>query len=404
MSGHLGLRLWVWLVAAALAVGLCGPALAHTRSESHTNWTIDGRVVRVSVTMSDLEAARIANGQRPDDRAMLAYLSPRLGVSTDAGACPTAVLPRTMLAATGYRRAEFAFDCPGASDMHLRFEAFFDLIANHVDLAQIQFTNGDFAEQIFTSDGRNLDLNASRGGTLAGASFLRFVQMGIMHIFTGVDHMSFLLGLMLISRRLRDLIFVVTGFTIGHSLTLGLAVTGLIRPHAEFIDALVALTIALIGVENLVVTMKRPARLALATGAFLLAMGVLRLTGAGVLPPLLLFGAALFTTCYLMISGQLQDMGRLRMVVTMIFGLIHGFGFAADLLESRLPREKLAEILVGFNLGVEFGQLTVVLAVTGVVVLARRLHVATSRAITVDTLASGLVGLGMFWFIGRSFA
>ena len=58
--------------------------------------------------------------------------------------------------------------------------------------------------------------------------------MGMMHIFTGVDHMSFLVGLVLISRRLRDLVFVVTGFTIGHSLTLALAVTGVIRPHAEY--------------------------------------------------------------------------------------------------------------------------------------------------------------------------
>jgi hypothetical protein len=118
---------------------------------------------------------------------------------------------------------------------------------------------------------------------------------------------------------------------------------------------------------------------------------------------MLLVGAAIFTCCYLLISGHLQDTGRLRMVVTMIFGLIHGFGFAADLLENRLPPEKLAEILVGFNLGVEIGQLTIVLLVTGIVVLARRVHLATPRAITTDVLASWLVGIGMFWFIGRSF-
>lgn len=397
------MRLWLWL-AAFLWLGLCGQAQAHTRSESHTTWTIDGRIVRVGITVPDLEAARIAKGRRPDDRQILTYLAPRTGVTAGPAPCPAAAAPRMVLAATGFRRAELAFDCPGDVAMHLRFEGFFDLVATHVDLAQIQFSNGDFVEQIFTTDARTLDLDASRGGMLAGAGFLRFVQMGIMHIFTGIDHMSFLLGLVLISRRLRDLIFVVTGFTLGHSLTLGLAVTGLIRPHAEFIDALVALTIALIGVENLVVTLKKPDRLALASGALLMAIGLLRLAGVGVLPPLLLIGAALFTTCYLMISGHLQDTGRLRMVVTMVFGLIHGFGFAADLLESRLPREKLAEILVGFNLGVEIGQLTVVLIVVGIVAAARRWHIATPRAITVDTLASALVALGVFWFIGRSFA
>ena len=394
------------LLLAALLVltGLCSPAQAHTRSESHTTWTVDGRIVRLGVTAPDLEVARIGHGARPSDGQILAYLQPRVGARVGGSACPLAAPPRMVLAATGFRRAEFAFDCPAEADMHLRFEGFFDLVATHIDLAQIQFDEGDFVEQLFSNDAREVDLTASRGGTLAGAGFLRFVQMGIMHIFTGVDHMSFLLGLVLISRRLRDLVFVVTGFTIGHSLTLGLAVTGLIRPHAEFIDALVALTIALIGVENLVVTLKKPDRLAIVSGAVLLAMGCLRLAGIGVLPPLLLIGAALFTTCYLMISGHLQDTARLRMVVTTVFGLIHGFGFAADLLESRLPREKLAEILVGFNLGVEMGQLTVVLVVTGIVVLARRLKIATPRAITVDTLASALVALGMFWFIGRSFA
>jgi len=393
-----------YLIALLLLIGGSGGAFAHTRSESHTSWTIDGRLVRVDATVPDLEARRIdPGGQRPTDAAMITYLRPRIGVVAAGRECPIAAPPRMMLAAPRFRRTEFIFDCSGTADMSLHFDAFFELVSTHIDLAQIQFQNGDFVEQLFTADGHMLDLKASQGGELADASFLRFVEMGIMHIFTGVDHMSFLLGLVLISRRLRDLIFVVTGFTIGHSLTLGLAVTGLLRPHGEYIDALVALTIALIGVENIVVTLKKPDKLALAAGGFLLAMAALRLLGYGSLPPLLLLGGAIFTGCYLLISGHLQDTGRLRMVVTMVFGLIHGFGFAADLLENRLPREKLAEILVGFNLGVEVGQLTIVLLVTGIVILARRMRLATPRAITTDVLASWLVGIGMFWFIGRSF-
>jgi hypothetical protein len=397
MMRQFGLIVLLWM-----AMG--GAAFAHTRSESHSSWTIDGRIVHVSVTAPDLEIARINKGQSPDNAHILAYLAPRVGVVNGGKACPQANPARMVQAAIGYRRAELVFDCPSDADMHLRFEGFFDLVPTHIDLAQIQFNNGDFVEQVFSNEARQVDVTQSRGGELAEASFARFIQMGIMHIFTGIDHMSFLLGLVLISRRLRDLIFVVTGFTIGHSLTLGLAVTGLVRPHGEYIDALVALTIALIGVENLVVTQKSPNKLAMASGLMLLAMGLLRLAGVGVLPPLLLIGGALFSGCYLMISGHLQDTGRLRIVVTTVFGLIHGFGFAADLLESRLPKEKLAQILVGFNLGVEMGQLCVVLAITGLVILARRLRIATPRAITVDTLASGLVMLGLFWFVSRSFA
>ncbi len=396
--------IWWRFVLAVLILLVSGPALAHTRSETHSTWTIDGRIIRVGVTIPDLEAARVADGRRPSDGQVLAYIAPRVGANAGDRACPSAIKPRMVLAATGYRRTEMVFDCPGSAPISLRFDAFFDLVATHLDLAQVQFASGDFVEQLFADDSRTLDLKKSQGGELGDAGFFRFVGMGVMHIFTGVDHMSFLLGLVLISRRLRDLVFVVTGFTIGHSMTLGLAVTGLIRPHAEYIDALVALTIALIGVENIVVSLRRPTKLAFASGAVLLVMAGLRLLGYGTLPPLLLFGAALFTTCYLFVSGHLQETGRLRMVVTTVFGLIHGFGFAADLLESRLPPEKLAEILVGFNLGVEMAQLTVVLAATGVVVMVRRARLATPRAITVDVLASWLVALGMYWFIGRSFA
>jgi hypothetical protein len=159
----------------------------------------------------------------------------------------------------------------------------------------------------------------------------------------------------------------------------------------------------LVGVENIVVSLERPAKLALATGGFLLVMALLSLGGVGLLPPVLLLGAAIFSAAYLLISGQLQESGRLRMVVTTIFGLIHGFGFAADLLEAKLPPEKLAEILFGFNIGVEVGQLTIVLVVSALVLLIRRTKFATPRPITVDVLASALVAEGLAWFLSRSF-
>ena len=117
------------------------------------------------------------------------------------------------------------------------------------------------------------------------------------------------------------------------------------------------------GVENIVVSLAKPTRLALATGGFLLVLALLSFAGIGVLPPALLLGTAMFSAAYLLISGQLHDSGRLRMIVTTVFGLIHGFGFAADLLEARLPPEKLAQILFGFNIGVEVGQLAIVLAI-----------------------------------------
>jgi hypothetical protein len=352
-------RLILGLVVALL--GWSGPVQAHTRSESHSAWTIDGPYVHLAFSVADFEVVRITlDGKRPSDAVLLAWLGGKLGVTSAEKPCKLVAPPRMIAAAAGYRRAEFQYACQSADQLRLIDRAFFDLVPTHINLAQIQRPSGDFVEQIITADNQGIDVKGANGAELGSASFMRFIQMGVMHIFTGIDHMSFLLGLVLISRRLRDLVFVVTGFTIGHSLTLALAVTGVIRPHAEFIDALVALTIALIGVENIAVASHRPGRVAIFTGLSLGAMALLRLFGIGLLPPLLLIGSAIFSANYLMVSGHLRDAARIRLVVTLVFGLIHGFGFAADLLESRLPKQKLAEILVGFNLGVEFGQLTIV--------------------------------------------
>lgn len=396
-------RLLTRLLAGLLALAVASTAAAHTRSESHSAWTVDGTRVHMTFSVADIEVQRIAtDGGRPSDEALIAYLTPRVGASAADKPCAATVPPRMLAAAQGFRRVEFQYECPSPNDMKLISRAFFELVPTHIHFVQIQRADGEFVEQLINANDPAVSLEGA-GDRLQNAGFLQFVQMGIMHIFTGIDHMSFLVGLVLISRRLRDLVFVVTGFTVGHSLTLALAVTGLIRPHAEFIDALVALTIALIGVENIAVAARRPGTVALWTGGTLLLMAGLRMAGIGLLPATLLFGAAIFSANYLMVSGHLRDAGRLRLLVTLIFGLIHGFGFAADLLESRLPAQKLAQILLGFNMGVEVGQLTVVLLITGCVALLARARLTLPRPIVVDVAASVLVALGTAWFVSRSF-
>jgi hypothetical protein len=383
---------------------LCGAsAQAHTKSETHSVWQIAGNVVHLSFTIPLLESKRLAQNDedQPPDARVLDYLQQHIAVRSAQGACPAR--PGRALAATSqFRRFELTFTCPSATDIKLHSSAFFELVPSHVTFAQIEPGDGQFIEQLFTQDQQ--DVEASAGDArLRDASFFEYIRLGIMHILTGPDHMSFLLGLVLISRRLRDLVFVVTGFTIGHSITLALAVTGLLRPHAEYIDALVALTIAMIGAENIAVATHRPGVVATGIGLPLLAMAVASFAGIGALPPLLLLGAALFCSNYLMLSGHMRDAGRLRLVVTLVFGLIHGFGFAATLLEMQLPSAKLAQILVGFNIGVEIGQLSLVLALMGLVTLLARMRLTLPRPIVVDTVAAGLVAVGTYWFVSRSF-
>jgi hypothetical protein len=395
-------------IGLCFAGALClaaGAAAAHTRSQSHSVWEINGPDVNLIMTIPVTETDRLAaKGESLTDDAVKDYLTRRVFVLTEDKRCDLIPPVETLSAAEGFRKYDFTFKCASANDLKIHSGAFFDLVASHTNFAQIQnVATGEFIEQLITNEHQTVQVTGGEGLHLKNARFFEFVRMGTMHIFTGVDHMSFLLGLVLISRRLRDLVFVVTGFTIGHSLTLALAVTGVLRPHAEYIDALVALTIALIGAENIVVQTGRSKLIALAVGASLFLMALFRSLGFGDLPSLLLLGAGLFTANYLMISGNLRDAGRLRMLITLVFGLIHGFGFAADLLELQLPPERLAELLVGFNLGVEVGQLTLVVGATLLVLALRKLQLALPRPIVVDTASAFLVGLGTFWFVTRSF-
>jgi hypothetical protein len=377
--------------------------MAHTKSSTYSSWQIDGVNVRGAFTVPTLESARLASSgeEQPTNEALAAYLAKHLTVTAGGKECAPVNAPKPLAATDQFRRFELQFKCESAADLELHNSAFFESVPTHVSLAQIETADGNFIEQLFTAENQSVS-TAGGGNEMRDAGFLQYVRMGINHIFTGVDHMSFLVGLVLISRRLRDLIFVVTGFTIGHSATLALAVTGVLRPHAEYIDALVALTIALIGIENIVVATHRPLRIALGVAGVLFAMAFGNVLGFVKLPVWLLVGAGIFSANYLMMSGHMRDAARLRLVVTLVFGLIHGFGFAADLLEMKLPTEKLVAILFGFNMGVEVGQLTVVLVLMAVVALLVKLRLRLPRPVVVDVAAALLVALGTYWFIGRS--
>ena len=393
-----------WLIAILWAAAMT--AHGHTLSESLSAWRIDGDTIRLQFTVPDLEAKRITSSGKdlPSSGQLGSYLAERVGATAGGQKCSTTEGPRALAASVGYFRYDFVFKCPTANDVRIHSAAFYDLVKTHTNFARIEDSGGRFFEQILTIDHQEIAVVADAvGGGLEDASLLTYIGMGIMHIFTGIDHMSFMLGLVLISRRVRDLLFVVTGFTLGHSLTLALAVTGILRPEAQYIDALVALTIALIGAENIGDGTHRPLPVAIGLGAILFLMALGRYFDLGVtLPALLLVGGGIFSASYLMLTGQMRDAGRVRLLVTLVFGLIHGFGFAANLLEMKLPANRLAELLVGFNLGVEIGQVTVVLGALSIAWLLVRARLAMPRPLFTDIAAAFLVGEGLCWFVERS--
>ena len=397
---------------AAITLGLfsCFAAtrcFAHTLSESFSSWQINGTSVHVEFTVPDKEAQRLsASGHDlPSAEILGNYLADHLGASSANLPCARAGSPRPISSMEGFARFELEYQCPSTASLSVHSSAFYDQVSTHTNFARIQDAEGNVFEQILVKDNQRIDVSGGASqSALQNAGLLTFIQMGIMHIFTGIDHMSFMLGLVLISKRLRDLLFVITGFTIGHSLTLALAVTGLLRPNAQYIDALVALTIALIGAENIGDATHRPFPIAVTLGGFMVALGAAKLLGvdAVILPSLLLIGGGLFAGCYLMMSGGLRDAARIRIIVTVVFGLIHGFGFASNLLEMQLPTDRIAELLLGFNVGVEIGQVTVVLTALLLAGLLVRMRLGMPRPLFSDIAAAFLVGEGLCWFVTRS--
>lgn len=184
----------------------------------------------------------------------------------------------------------------------------------------------------------------------------QFVREGIRHIFIGPDHILFIVGLLLLGGGIKSLLKVVTTFTVAHSLTLALATLNLLNPSPQFIEPMIALSIVFVGIHSLT---------------------------AGKAP-----GSAREE------SGTRLD---LRLVFAFCFGLIHGFGFANVLRELELPREALVWSLFSFNVGVEIGQIGIVLIVTTLLsLLRRRSEPIYTHTITVASW--GVLLAGAFWF------
>jgi hydrogenase/urease accessory protein HupE len=189
-------------------------------------------------------------------------------------------------------------------------------------------------------------------GTTQGAIAVMqtFIPSGVHHILIGPDHILFLVGLLLTGGTWLALVRIVTAFTIGHSVTLSLAALNLLTPPASIIEPAIALSIVFVGADNLV-------------------------------------------------RGSGRD---LRAWVALVFGLVHGFGFANVLREFGLPSEALGWSLFSFNVGVEIGQLAVVLLVTGALLAVRRKSESLSQRVAVAG-SMVVIAAGSYWFIQRVF-
>jgi hydrogenase/urease accessory protein HupE len=197
-------------------------------------------------------------------------------------------------------------------------------------ILRLQRTQGSEVQALLDADQDTFTvLEDAVDSSAAGPVFTAYLQLGVEHLLSGLDHVLFVLGLLLLARRGRVLLLTITAFTLGHSLTLGLAVLGFVRVNAALTELLIALSIVWLALE------------------------VVRNRGAG--------------------DGWAA---RRPWALAGGFGLLHGLGFAGALAQVGVPDDAIPLSLFGFNLGIELGQLALVAAALAAAWLWRRLPMA----------------------------
>jgi hydrogenase/urease accessory protein HupE len=345
------------VVAAALLIP--GAASAHPVPFSYVDLRLQPGAIDGTLVVHVFDVAHDLNID-PPDRLLDANL-----VAQRAGSIIELLGPRLMLSADGRPlRAEWsgaeALTERQSIRLHLRYAV--DRSPGTVAVAAVMFPydpNHETFLNIYEGEALTqaiLDARRIQFEYFAGsrqgirAVIKRFVPAGVHHILIGPDHLLFLVGLLLLGGSMRQLAFVVTAFTVAHSITLSLAALNIVTPPARLIEPAIALSIVYVGADNLLVRGGRDVR-----------------------------GWIAFT-----------------------FGFIHGFGFANVLREMDLPPRALGWSLFSFNIGVEIGQLLVVVLVASALAVLRARSEAVGRQLA---FAGSLVVIaaGTFWFIQRVF-
>ncbi len=384
------------LAFVCILVGVPLIAEAHTRSQSVSQWTITEHGARVVVRVPLLELTRVpeaevASRARDElDQWLAAYATSRLGLRAGEERCTVVAPPEVLRPAEDRVGIAWALRCgPGARTIESRF--LLDVAPAHLHFAQVRRA-GETAERILSAREPRWALGDAPG-TSEGRSLGRYVWLGFTHIATGLDHLAFLLALLLVGRGGREVVVVVSGFTIGHSVTLAVAALQLLRPEAPAVEALIGLSIALVACEGVITV--GSAR----TWGIAWALGLGLVAGAGGLgvdavPTISLLGLALFAGCHFPLLARATHPERVRAAVALLFGLIHGLGFGGFLLDVGLPPARVAGALFGFNVGVEIGQLIVV-------ALAWPIVRVLGRGLWREASLGGVTALGFYWFVSR---
>ena len=360
--------------AAIVAVCLLAPiaALAHPAPFSYLDLRLTGHGIDGSLIVHDFDVAHDF-GVEPPDRfldpafseryrgALMRLMESRFAVFVDGRRVP---IEWTGLETLPQRQSlRLLFHAAGSRIGRIRIEAvLFPYDPVHQTFVNVYEGSALRHQAILDGERAALDYYA---GTWqgAGAVLAVFIPAGIEHILIGPDHVLFLVGLLLLGGSLWRLTTIVTAFTLGHSITLALAALDVVSPPAAVIEPIIALSIVFVGADNLLVQRDRT-------------------QGA---------------------DGNTARLPRdIRPWVAAVVGLVHGFGFATVLKEFGLPLTALGWSLFSFNVGVEIGQLAIVLIVATLLgVLRQRNPRAATHIVVGGSLA--VIFAGGYWFIERVF-
>jgi hypothetical protein len=400
----------VLATALGLAVGLAPatPAAAHTRSMSYSTWQLEPDGARVELRIKLLELTR-----QPPGHPWKRDLPGELTLQIDGDPCPAEEARRTGSAPEGWAIFRWRIHCDASGPRAVSSKLLRGLAASHTHFVRI---DAPHAEPGATTEGSRVGIRErvlvtdrdpawpidAVSGDAAPSTLASYVWLGALHIASGWDHLTFVVALLLLAASLREVASLVTGFTVGHSLTLGLAVLGLVRPDAVAVEVLIGFSIALVAAENAWLMAGRDRIIPRAVGLALLVAAGVALFGGGALGPLAWLGLCLFSVCHFALLRRTQRPGGLRAAIAFAFGLVHGFGFAGILMELALPTEQLVTALFGFNVGVELGQLTIVVAAWPLLHVLSRARGDLSRWVA-EGGSAVIFGLGLFWLVSRNF-
>ena len=374
---------------------LYSDAWAHTRSQSLSDWKPSDQAgellgrFSIDAYRATLLYADAGSGAPPLPELLARHLAREISAEQAGEPC----LLRSSEPASapqGFLAVALRLQCPlpiEQAPVQLSIAALFRYAASHVHILRYQAATGEVLEQV---------LNPERNTVLlqAGADeqrLLALVPVGATHVLLGPDHLAFVLALLLAIRGWRALLATVTAFTIGHSVTLVAATAGWITPASAAVEMLIGFSIALASLEAARHHGWAPSpsgRLAVTA----LVPLVMLLAGAS---------AALAIACGLLTLA----LGLRRWPIALMalgFGLIHGAGFAgayAELLSGQRPHWAP---LLGFNLGVELGQILVIALAYGLAGIGRWVLTATQQRLAVQQTLAALLALGVFWTLARA--